>query len=219
MQKWIDTLQNPEKHEPYEVLIEMVDILDWGNMWTGNVKTVLSLYRENKLIEYVRKVNTYLKEPKLISNDDVFRDTNDVKMSSGWTKIYSYTFDNVVIYDSRVSAFLNYTLEKSYLKFIKEIDSTNTDVKENVDRICSYLYNFGGRNRPNNSSRKVKELKNFRRQSNPENNKHGFNANIVATWICEFIINKWNEKNDNKLTIRKLERTFFMLGFDFMQLD
>jgi hypothetical protein len=221
VRNWLDTLQNPENYKPDEVLVEMLDILDWGKVWNGNVKTVLSLYKDNKdknqLLEYIKKINTYLKEPKLITNDDDFEAVNGVKMSAGWTKIYSYTFDNVVIYDSRVSAFLNYTLEKSYLAFTNGIDSTNTDVQTNINIICSYLYNFGGGNGEHIRLRKVEKLKNFKGQSQPANDKYGFNANIVASWICEYIMKKWNEENVNKLTIRKLERIFFMLGFDLEQ--
>lgn len=214
MGKWVSTLQHSEKFEkePQKLLVEMIDILDWGNVWDGNLKTVLTLFRENKLVEYMKKINTYLKEPTLITDDDF----NDVKMSSGWTKIYSYTFDNLVIYDSRVSAFLNYTLENSYLKYREKNDST--EIKNNIDRICFYLYNFGGGNGANDRLRQVEILNNFRRKSQPENNKHGFNANIVATWICEYIIKNCNENNIPDITIRTLERTFFMLGFDLKQL-
>jgi len=103
-----------------------------------------------------------------------------------------------VIYDSRVSAFLNYTLIQNRIK----IDLFSSLAKN--------LYNFNG------AKGRIRQVdKSFGFKNQHPSGINGFNANLIASWIVQLL----NEKLNLNRTIRTYERAFFMLGFDLKQIE
>ena len=143
---WRKTFEslNDEK----ELLVATIDILDWGNVWSSNLAEVIEIYRGRNsdiqsLISYFKSISEYVKEPKLIGEKDKIK----VHFSSGWTKVYSFMYDSMVIYDSRVSAFLNYTLLMALKSYCEENSSDGEKRKkayEGFHNISSNLFNFSG---------------------------------------------------------------------------
>lgn len=189
---WNKILNNVESSEE-QLFITCLEIFDWGKVWNGNIKKAIDLYKKKQLKEYIFDIRLLLKSDEVISNFN-----KELIWTSGWTKVYSFMSDNIVIYDSRVSAFLNYTLTHQYLDL------------EELKKITPFLYNFKG---VEERKRKVDNcfgLKN----SNPTGIS-GFNANLVSSWVLEFLRNELQSENDFRL----FERAFFMLGFDLDQIN
>ena len=107
-----------------------------------------------------------------------------------------------MIYDSRVSAFLNHTL--TY-----DIDYNEGQLKK-LKELTTHLFNFQG---AENRERLVDKQKFGFKNSNP-NGVNGFNANLVSSWIIELLREKLNLQEEFRL----FERAFFMLGFDLKQI-
>jgi hypothetical protein len=187
---WNNILNNKDSTEE-DLLITCLEIFDWGGVLRGNVTKLVGLYKSKILKNTIQNVREFLKSHETIKSGDVL-------MSSGWTKVYSFMGDNIVIYDSRVSAFLNHTLTF-------EIEY-NSEQKELFKELVKYLFNFEGNTE--NRERLVDKKMGFI-NAQPSDLK-GFNANLIASWIIEFLKSELQLKED----YRVLERAFFMLGFD-----
>ena len=131
----------------------------------------------------------------------------------------------MVIYDSRVSAFLNYTLLMA-LKTYCENNRSNEEKKNAIrgfEKIASNLFNFGGSGNNGNLRKFSFKRKSGLFKSEPnKKDAQGFNANVIATWIFleiwskipSEIKNGINDEFGNENGIRILERAFFLFGFD-----
>lgn len=198
-QQWNVILNSDEVSEE-QLLIVCLKIFDWGNVLKGNVKSVVNLYEQKKLKKYINTISNLLKSQQTI---DKVKGYNYILWSSGWTKIYSFINPNILIYDSRVSAFLNYTLIKNY-------ENLNENQKRDFNLLSNHLFNFNG---AEGRERKVSKSYGFKNQH--PNGIKGFNANLVSSWI----IQSAKEKLEINESIRSFERAFFMLGFDLNQVE
>lgn len=219
IEKWQKVLKESNSEE--ELFVEILDIFDWGNVYAKNVSDLILLKRGKYdfngkkigLLEYIDSIRDNIINCKFIDHDKVI-------MSSGWTKVYSYANDALLIYDSRVSAFLNYCLFMCYDDAIKH-DNLTEEAKKSFRLIIQHLCNFGGTN-----SERVRHLK-FEKGCSEFNKKtegtDGFNASILASKIAKCIwdnipleIKKegFNGSQNEINGIRVLERAFFILGFD-----
>lgn len=196
---WTTVLNNPDSSEE-EILIATLEIFDWGKVLPGNVKNAISLYKANQLKSYIGYVKTLLISDKLIEKSDK---SNKILWTSGWTKVYSFINNDIVIYDSRVSAFLNHTLTYA--------NSYNDEQLQVLSELTHHLYNFKG---ALNRERLVSKSFGFRNYSPTKHGVKGFNANLIASWILQLL----NEHLGLDQAIRSYERAFFMLGFDLSQL-
>lgn len=197
---------NDEKSTEEDLFCAILEIFVWGDVLSGNVKTAIKLYKDKKLKLYIRQIIELLKRKEILSKDfkNELGNKNALEIiwSSGWTKVYSFINNNILIYDSRVSAFLNHTLTH-------KTDYTEEQL-ENLKRLTKYLFNFqGAESRERLVDKKLYGFKN----SNP-NGVNGLNANLISSWTVELL----NEKLKLNNEIRSFERAFFMLGFDLKQI-
>ena len=197
---------NKETSTEEEILCAILEIFVWGNVLSGNVKTAIKLYKDKKLKHYIRQITEHLKRKEILSEDFKNELGNEKALeiiwSSGWTKVYSFINNSILIYDSRVSAFLNHTLTHK--------TNYTEEQLENLKRLTKYLFNFkGAESRERLVDKKPYGFKN----SNP-NGVNGFNANLISSWTVELL----NEKLKLNKEIRSFERAFFMLGFDLKQI-
>ena len=200
---WNKVFNNKSSTEE-EIFCAVLEVFVWGDVLSGNVKKAIELYKNKKLSIYIRKVTDLLTKKEIIlktKNNDPNND-NEIIWSSGWTKVYSFINNDILIYDSRVSAFLNHTL--TY-----DIDYNEEQLKE-LKKLTTYLFNFQG---AENRERLVDKQRFGFKNSNPSG-VNGLNANLVSSWIIELLKDKLNLQEDFRL----FERAFFMLGFDLKQI-
>jgi hypothetical protein len=193
---------NDEKSTDEEIFCAVLEIFVWGNVLSGNVIKAVELYKNNALKNYVRKIIELLKKKETILKTKKDNTEIEIIWSSGWTKVYSFINNDILIYDSRVSAFLNHTLTH-------EIDYTEEKLIK-LKKLTNYLFNFQG---VENRERLVDKNKFGFKNSNP-NGVNGLNANLVSSWVIELL----EEKLKLKTEFRLFERAFFMLGFDLNQI-
>ncbi|MFD2826798.1 hypothetical protein ACFSYG_09950 [Leeuwenhoekiella polynyae] len=198
-QEW-NIILNSKYVSEEQILIVCLKIFDWGNVLTGNVKSVVNLYEQKKLKKYIHKVTELLTFQKTLEKPNFINDT--ILWSSGWTKVYSFINPDILIYDSRVSAFLNFTLIRNY-------NSLSENQKEIFQKLSNQLFNFSG---ALGRERKVAALYGFKNQ-HPKG-IDGFNANLISSWITQCT----KERLGINKSIRSFEKAFFMLGFDLKQI-
>lgn len=204
-QNW-NKIFNDNNSTEEQMFCAVLEVFVWGDVLSGNVKKALDLYKNKKLANYIRQVTKLLTKKEIIfktKNNDPNNDNEiEIIWSSGWTKVYSFINNDILIYDSRVSAFLNHTL--TY-----DIDY-NADQLTELKKLTTYLFNFPG---AENRERLVDKHKFGFKNSNPSG-VNGLNANLVSSWIIELLKDKLNLQEDFRL----FERAFFMLGFDLKQI-
>jgi hypothetical protein len=193
-EKWTLTLRDSNSSD-IELLLTCLEIFDWGGVLRGNVVPFIQLYRSSRLKNYLNWVSTKLDSKVPVEASKL---PYNVLWSSGWTKVYSFINNEFAMYDSRVSAFLNYTL-------------IGCDHQNNgLERLYTNLFNFGG-----TSQRERKMPKSTGFKDRHPSGVDGLNANLIASWIMDLINVKLGLKRD----IRDFERAFFLLGFDLAQLE
>ncbi|MFY0673976.1 MAG: hypothetical protein JXQ87_11250 [Bacteroidia bacterium] len=190
---------NSEKSTNEDLLVACLEIFDWGGVLNSNVKKAVDLYKNGTLKSYLKHVSSLLKVEETLAEK---KSSQNITWTSGWTKVYSIMNNDILIYDSRVSAFLNYCLTIDYEKFDSKQLSAFTDLSK-------WLYNFGG---APGRERKLDKKFGFKNQ-HPSGVK-GFNANLIASWIVQLT----NDELELQKNVRAFERSFFMLGFDLKQI-
>lgn len=204
-QNWNKVLNDKISTEE-EIFCAVLEVFVWGDVLNGNVKKAVELYKSKKLSKYIRQVIDLLGKKEIIlkTNKNDPNKNNEIELiwSSGWTKVYSFINNDILIYDSRVSAFLNHTL--TY-----DIDYNEEQLKE-LKKLTTYLFNFQG---AENRERLVDKKRFGFKNSNP-NGVNGLNANLVSSWIIELLKDKLKLQEE----LRLFERAFFMLGFDLKQI-
>lgn len=204
-QNWGKILNDKNSTEE-ELFCVVLEVFVWGDVLSGNVKKAIELYKSKKLSKYIRQVIDLLTKKEIIlktkTNDLNENNFTELIWSSGWTKVYSFINNDILIYDSRVSAFLNHTL--TY-----DIEYNDEQIKK-LKELTTYLYNYQG---AENRERLVDKKKFGFKNSNPSG-LNGFNANLVSSWIIELLRDKLKLEEE----FRSFERAFFMLGFDLKQI-
>lgn len=190
---------NDEDSSDENLFCTILEIFVWGDVLSGNVKTAINLYKEKKLKGYIRQIIQLLKKKEILGKDEI---KSEIIWSSGWTKVYSFINNEILIYDSRVSAFLNHTL--TY-----KLEYTEKQIKI-LKELTTYLFNFQG---AENRERLV-DRERFGFKNSSPNGLNGFNANLISSWTAELL----KEKLKLNKGIRDFERAFFMLGFDLRQI-
>ncbi len=189
---------NDENSSEEILFCTVLEIFVWGGVLNGNVKAAIDLYKKEELKEYLKQIVELLKVKDALNKESI---DYEIIWSSGWTKVYSFINNDILIYDSRVSAFLNHTLTYDIVYTEEQI--------EKLKELANYLFNFQG---AENRERLVDRRFGFK-NSNPSG-INGFNANLISSWIAELL----NEKLNLNKKIRDFERAFFMLGFDLKQI-
>ncbi|MDA7550162.1 hypothetical protein N8719_04080, partial [Flavobacteriaceae bacterium] len=94
-QDWNNILNSKDATDE-ELLIVCLKIFDWGNVLTGNVKSVVKLYEQKKLSRYIKTITELLNVEKTLKKSDF--ENKSILWSSGWTKVYSFINPNILIY-------------------------------------------------------------------------------------------------------------------------
>jgi len=192
-----------------DVVLKCIEIFDWGKVQNSNIINALNLYREKQLTPYLKFCKEWFEcddtlEVHIPKNVHI----PDVLWSSGWTKVYSFMFNETTIYDSRVAAFINYIMVGFYLTLEEEQQNL-------LISITSKLLSFTG---PNNRARYVNGI--YRNRlgigGGGVNANRKFQANKVASWILRYIS---NPDPDPGIGFREIDKAAFMLGFDMSQLQ
>lgn len=203
--RWNKVLNDKSSTEE-EVFCTVLEVFVWGDVLNGNVKKAIDLYKRRNLGAYIWKVRELLVKKEIILNSKKSEknkvDGIEIIWSSGWTKVYSFINNDILIYDSRVSAFLNHTLTCS--------NDYNEKQLIKLNYLTTNLYNFQG---AEGRERLVDKRKYNFKNSTP-NGLNGFNANLISSWIIELLKDRLKLQEDSRL----FERAFFMLGFDLKQI-
>ena len=204
---WHNILNNKDSSSK-EIFCTVLEIFEWGNVLRGNVNDAIKLYNSNKIKHYIAQISFLLNRKEIIdyNSNYKFKKVNNIEIlwSGGWTKVYHFINKDFLIYDSRVSAFLNYTLTKN--------KKYNSNQLKSLNNLTQYLFSFEG---VSNEKRKriIEEEKFLFRRKYPSGIE-GFNANLISTWIIHLLNKELNIKRD----MQSYERAFFMLGFDLNQI-
>ena len=116
--KQIDILDRSGKLDSKDLLLTCIEIFDWGDVQKSNILSAFKLYRDCELEAYLRKAKVWYEDDSSLREPEF-----NVIWSSGWTKVYSFLFAYVTIYDSRVAAFINQVLKEFWL-FSSEAERT-----------------------------------------------------------------------------------------------
>jgi len=187
-----NALNNKNNKNVKEACIEM---LQWGGLEKTNDKYIKNNYDIIDELIYVRNkidLNTYD-----IDNQSII----DIKITSGFSKIYSILIDGYIIYDSRVSVAVCFLIRKFCEK----------NGLENIPNELLFAFSKGrvkeGTRNPNSSNYVFSNL-------SPSNYLEN---NIKASWLLNGIlkrtVSKFN-KLDKNIQLRALEAAFFMIGYE-----
>ena len=203
----VDILERSGELDARDLLLTCIEIFDWGDVQKSNILSAFKLYRDGELETYLREVKAWFEDDTSL-NEPKF----DVIWSSGWTKVYSFLFAYVTIYDSRVAAFINQVLKELWL------DSTEP-VRKELKGIANGLLTFGG-NETSSGTFRLRVLdqamiKNFGLYKQPSDKKKML-ANKKASWLIRYF-SELTFGNESQLNFRVLDKSAFMLGFDLKQ--
>jgi len=198
----ISIFKNGHGLDDRDVLITCIEIFDWGGVQKSNILSALSFHRKGELVTYLEKCMEWFEDESSLSEPDF-----EVIWSSGWTKVYSFMFDFVTIYDSRVAAFIN----KIFLDFYLSLDE---DDRKKLKSVTSGLLSFGG------TTKRARTLSSeYRRElslyGNPSD-KRKMVANKKASWFIRHI-SEVEGLAGTQSCFRLVDKAAFMLGFDLKQ--
>lgn len=193
-----------------ELLLQCIEVFDWGGVQKGNIINAINLYRTDRLEELIFSAKTDFENDSALEFLHV--DHQLAIWSSGWTKIYSLMFDLTTIYDSRVAAFLNWVVAR-FMETLQDDEN-----RALLQSISSHLFTVDG-----NNTRERGLSKESREQLKIDPLRKGtpleqMEANKLASWLLRVIANYQFGPNFGQSDFRQVDKAFFMLGFDLKQL-
>lgn len=189
-----------------ELILQCIEVFDWGGVQSSNIIDALNLHRKNELKSYLIACKAWFE-----NDQDLTIHLDKVIWSSGWTKVFSFMFELTTIYDSRVSAYINYI-------FVTFYESLKTqEQKSELILITKHLISFrGSQSRVRCLNREMRNALMVKMKST--NNRNSFIANKVASWfltyLCKLEYGKVTQSN-----FRQIDKAMFMLGFDIKQIQ
>jgi len=172
-----------------------IEILKWGGL-------------ENKNDEYIKNNPSivdeliYIKNKINLNNYDIDKQTIiDIKINSGFSKIYSILLDEYIIYDSRVSVAICLLVR-------------NFCEKNNLQNIPNELLFAFSKGRVEEGNRNPNNLNHVFPNLYPNNYLEN---NIKASWLLSGILEKTISKFTKlpkNIQLRALEAAFFMIGYE-----
>ncbi len=196
-----------EKISDTDIILLCIEIFDWGRVQNYNIIEALDRHRKNELKAYLHSCKRWFE-----SDNNLTFEIKNAIWSSGWTKVYSFMFNKTAIYDSRVSAFINYVL----IQFYQTLNDPSD--KEIVEQVCSYLVTFKGANiRKRLVGKADREKLSINRLATKKISKN-MTANKLSSWLLRYLANT-EYGSDSQENFRNLDKTAFMLGFDIIQID
>ncbi len=199
-------LDSPQNLEASELILQCIEVFDWGGVQSSNIIKAINLHRGQALKKYLIECKAWFEDDTTLTVD-----IEDVVWSSGWTKVYSFMFGLTTIYDSRVAAYINYIFSTFYDSLAEEND------KRALKSITQYFVSFKGpvtRTRCLNSDYRTS----LRIKMKSSSDSRNFVANKVASWVLRYLCQL--EYGDvNQEHFRQLDKAMFMLGFDIAQIE
>lgn len=200
-------LKKPDSLDEDELILQCIEIFDWGGVQTSDIIKAINLHRDQKLKPYLLKYKDWFEDDNILNINDC-----DLIWSSGWTKVYSFMFSKTTIYDSRVAAFINFMLVAFY-------HTLNREIKRDalIKSISSKLVSFTGTaDRKRSVSATDRKLLGIKMKS--DNDKNSFVANKVASWLLRYI-SDLEFSSQKQSDFRQIDKAAFMLGFDISQIE
>lgn len=189
-------LQNALNNKNNKIVKEAcIEMLKWGGLEKNNDKYIKNNSDIIDELIYIRNkidLNTYD-----IDNQSII----DIKITSGFSKIYSILINGYIIYDSRVSVAICFLIRK----FCEEKGL------KNIPNELLFAFSKGqveeGTRNPNNLNYVFPNLYSSNYLEN----------NIKASWLLNGILDKTKSKFnklDKNIQLRALEAAFFMIGYE-----
>ncbi len=189
-----------------ELILQCVEVFDWGGVQASNIIDAINLHRKNELKPYLAECKSWFED-----DHNLVVDLNNINWSSGWTKVFSFMFELTTIYDSRVAAYINYIFA-SYFDSLESVEQ-----KSELTLITKHLVSFKGtgtRVRCLNSE--LRRMLGINMKS--PDDKRNFKANKVASWFLRYLC-KLEYGEVTQANFRQVDKAMFMLGFDIKQID
>ncbi len=199
----LDTL---EETPDAELILQCIEVFDWGGVQASNIIDAINLHRKNELKPYLTECKVWFE-----NDDDLIVNLDKLSWSSGWTKVFSFMFELTTIYDSRVAAYINFILAS----FFDSLESLGQ--KSELTKITKHLVSFKG------SGKRVRCLNSELRgmlgiKMKSSDDKRNFKANKVASWFLRYLC-KLEYGEVTQANFRQMDKAMFMLGFDIKQID
>lgn len=194
-----------------DLLVLCIEIFDWGGVQKSNIIQAIDLHRKGSLTQFLLEYKKWFESDCTLDvNQIIF--PSDFIWSSGWTKVYSFTFSHTAMYDSRVAAFINYIM----LSFYDDLKLKGQE--DLITPVTEKLVSFGGdggRIRVVNSEYKVMLASN-----GTTNKRKCLIANKLASWLLRYITEEieFQEQSVSQSNFREIDKAMFMLGFDMSQI-
>lgn len=187
-----------EEEDVDNLMLFSKSLLKWGGVFRSNYYKLEKM--GDDIIPYFQSTCRKL-NPCIVDTNDYM---DDIKMNSGFTKIYSMLIKDFAIYDSRVGAALGLLVRE----FLQD---------KNIEFIPEVLNFSYGNSRPTKSDNGLINKRNpssnkykFTQLSN--NSKKHIKNNIYANWLFSEIVENSKFKYEKK-AIRALESSLFMIGY------
>ncbi|RBW67113.1 hypothetical protein DS893_00725 [Vibrionales bacterium C3R12] len=195
-----------EETQNAELILQCVEVFDWGGVQASNIIDAINLHRKNELKPYLAECKVWFE-----NDDDLIVALDKLSWSSGWTKVFSFMFELTTIYDSRVAAYINYIFA-SFFDSLQGLEQ-----KSELTMITKHLVSFKG------SGTRVRCLNSELRgmlgvKMKSSDDKRNFKANKVASWFLRYL-SKLEYGEVTQANFRKMDKAMFMLGFDIKQID
>lgn len=179
-----------------KAFVAAVRVLEWGQVYRGSIKWLLSKYDQRRLVESINDARSIL-----TSNDTQDRlerfDHVDLRMDSGTTKIFSLASSgDSIIYDDRVGAALGLLVIK-YLKTLPEDMRPKTVPKE-----LKFMRSNKKDRNPSEGAYKLPARGTHPSEIHAE-------SNLRANWIIQSLLHHVGGQWD----ARKIEAALFMIGY------
>lgn len=209
IQRWTTDLKDLKRDKRESIILDIIEIFDWGGVTKNNIQQALILHRDDKLIGGLECARKYFSGNSL----SAVPTKEAVPFSSGWTKVYSFLCPCTVIYDSRCSAFLNYAL-------LMGLDRNNQTTLTTLRPLAETLLNFEGvPTRTRMIDRKKATELGLQNLAPSDDQEKGLKANLMASWIVKYLAERLpNQHELNQAEYRDFDKAFYMLGFDLVQL-
>jgi len=205
--KQLAILSNPESINDVELILQCIEIFDWGGVQSSNIINAINLHRNEDLKPYLLQCKEWFEDDTTLDLE-----INNLVWSSGWTKVFSFMFDKTTIYDSRVAAYINYIFTKFYSSLGSEAD------KQTLKKILQMLVSFKGTaTRARGLKKSDREMLGIKMKTGI-NIKKNFIANKTASWLLRYIC-ELEYKEQSQSNFRQIDKAMFMLGFDIYQID
>lgn len=199
-------LVDPKTLPSDELVLQCIEVFDWGGVQSSNIIDALNYYRTNVLKLYLLQWKAWFEDDTTLNLKD-----ETIFWSSGWTKVFSFMFTNTTIYDSRVAAYINYL----FVQFYKML-STSAQ-QQALKSISSHLISFNGTaNRSRCVDAEWRELLGIKMKST--NNTNALRANKVASWFLRYLC-QIEYGDTTQEHFRQIDKAMFMLGFDIKLID